>query len=100
MIVKSHNAKSGMIVSVCDDEIIGKKYSEKGLVLDLGADFYKGEKMNSEKAMEKCKRAYIINAVGEESVALVMKLGIIKNENIIKIKGIPFVQCLLLQNEV
>lgn len=100
MIVKAHNSKSGLIISVCDEEIIGKKYLENGLVLDLSSDFYKGETMNSEKTIEKCKRAYIINAVGEESVELFTKLGIVHKDNILKIKGVPFVQCLILQNEV
>ena len=89
-----------MIVSACDADIIGKKYAERGLLLDLTADFYKGVKMINSEAEKKCKNAYIINAVGKKSVALVRKLGIINEKNIIKIKNIPFVQCLLLQNEV
>jgi hypothetical protein len=69
-------------------------------LLDLTSDFYKGKKMSQADAEKECKKAYIINAVGEKSVELVKKMGIIGQENIMKIKKIPFVQCLLLNNEI
>ena len=100
MIVKGHKSKSGLIVSVCDEDILGKKYSENGLLLDLTSDFYKGKKMSRDDAEKNCKKAYIINAVGEKSVELVKKMGIIRQDNIRRIKKIPFVQCLVLNNEI
>jgi len=100
MIVAEHKSKSGVIVSLCDADIIGKKYSENGLVLDLSSDFYKGKKMNKSDAEEKCRKSYIMNCVGEKSVGLVKKMGFVSEKNIIKIKGIPFCQCLIMQNEV
>ena len=100
MIVKEHRSKSGTIVALCDEDLAGKKYSENGLLLDLSSDFYAGEKINEKDAEKKCKRAYIVNAVGEKSVGLIKRLGFVGDENIKKIKNIPFAQCLLLQNEL
>lgn len=100
MIVAEHKSDSGRVVSLCDDSIIGKKYSEKGLVLDLSSDFYKGKKMKKEDAEKECKKAYIVNCAGKKSVELVKKLGFVTEKNIIKIKDIPFCQCLIIQNEI
>jgi hypothetical protein len=100
MIAKEHRSKSGIILSLCDDNIIGKKYSENGLVLDLSADFYKGEKVDDSNAEKMCKRAYIINAAGKNAMMLIKKLGLINEKNILVIKNIPFAQCLMIQNEI
>jgi len=100
MIVAEHRSDSGLVVSLCDDNIIGKKYSENGLVLDLSSDFYKGKKMKEEDAEKECKKAYIVNCAGKKSVELVKKLGFVTEKNIIKIKDIPFCQCLMIQNEI
>jgi len=100
MIVAEHNSNSGLIISICDETIIGKKYSENGLVLDLASEFYKGKKLSEEEVEKICKKAYIINCVGEKSVNLVKKLGFLNEKNIIKIKNIPFAQCLLIKDEV
>lgn len=100
MILKEHKSTNGIIVSLCDESILGKKFSEGELILDLSADFYKGEKVSEDEAEKKCKRAYILNAVGEKSVELIKKLGFADEKNIIKIDNIPFVQCIVMHNEV
>ena len=100
MIIKEHKSSSGIIVALCDENIIGKKYSENGLLLDLSSDFYKGKKTSIEEVEKKCKRAYIINAVGEKCIEFLKKKGLANEKNVVRIKNIPFVQCLLLENEV
>ena len=37
-IVKTHKSERGVILAVCGNELIGKKFEEKGLVLDLSSD--------------------------------------------------------------
>jgi len=100
MIVKEHKSKSGIILSVCDDVLIGKKLREGELVLDLSADFYSGKSLSKDEAEKKCRKAYIINAVGESSVDLLKSLGLVDKNKILIIEGVPFAQCLILENEV
>ena len=43
MIVKIHKMPDGRsVIAVCDSNLLGKKFEEKNLQLDLTADFYKG----------------------------------------------------------
>lgn len=100
IILKKHRTKSGLIVALCDDDIVGKKFSENDAVLDLSSDFYKGEKKGDDEVLETCKNAYIINAVGNYAVSFLIKNDFVNEKNVIKVSGIPFVQCLLLQNEI
>lgn len=100
MIARKHSSGSGTILSLCDDDLIGKKYSEGGLVLDLSSDFYRGDIIDDRRAAEECKRAYIVNAVGERAVSLLKELGLVSEKNIVMIGGIPFSQCLIIENEI
>lgn len=98
MIVKIHEVNDGSgrkMVSVCDDDLLGKKFEEKGLVLDLTSNFYKGEQKTEEKAAEIIKCAHTANFVGKKSVDLGIKIGIINKKKVIKVKGVLHAQALL-----
>ena len=92
MYVKIHETENKDIVAVCDEDLIGKKFEEKGLVLDVSEEFYKGEKMDEKRTLEIMKKVDILNIVGEKSIDLASKNDIVSKMNIIKIKGIPHAQ--------
>src|SRR3989344_9262051 len=90
MIYVKHNLyQNSKVLAVCDEDLIGKKYFEKGLKLEINETFYKGDLVTEEEAAELMKRARNINIVGKKAVKLAIKFDIIKKENIIKIKNIP-----------
>ncbi len=92
--LKVHNSYR-KVIALCDINLIGKKFYEGNLQLDLKEDFYKGDKMEDEEVIAFLKEAAIedatFNIVGEKSIELALKSGIIeKSENsIIKIQNIP-----------
>jgi len=92
MYVKIHKTENKDIVAVCDEDLLGKKFEEKELILDVSEEFYKGEKMDEAKTLEIMKKADILNIVGEKSIDLASKNDIVSKMNIIKIKGIPHAQ--------
>lgn len=93
MIVKKHSTRDGrLVLAVCDSELVCQKFEDEKFVLDLDSDFYKGEKMDEDKILELMKHAYIVNLVGEKSINLGLKAGIIDKTNIIKVKGIKHAQ--------
>jgi hypothetical protein len=96
MIVKIHKTHDGKkIVAVCDDGLIGKKFKEGNVQLDLSSKFYKGEKKGEDEIMKIFYEAYIVNMVGEESVNLGKKAGFVAEENIIYIQNVPHAQAIL-----
>ena len=100
MIVKKHKTRDGrLLLAVCDSELKGKKFSQGQLQLDLTSDFYNGEEISDEEILKLFKTAYIVNIVGEKSVKLGLKAGIISKENIIKIAGIPYAQGVIVTEE-
>ena len=92
MYVKLHKSEDKFILAVCDENLIGKKFEEKGLRLDVSDNFYKGEKMNENQTLNMMNKADILNIVGEKSIQLASKNNIISKKNIIKIRGILHAQ--------
>ena len=82
------------VIAICDSDLIGKKFEEGKRQLDVRENFYKGEEVDEEKAIQMIRRQAIedasFNIVGKNSVEASIKAGIIKKEGILKLKGIPF----------
>ena len=87
------------IVAVCDSSILGKKFEQGNLQLDLKESFYKGEEVQEERAIEMMKSMAAedatFNIAGEKSVNAAIKAGVISMESVGKIQGIPFALVLL-----
>ena len=87
------------IIIICDSELIGKKFEEGKFQLDIKESFFKGEKTSEEQAIQIIKKMSkedaTFNIVGEKSVNTALKAGIISEEGIKKIQGVPFAIVLL-----
>jgi len=92
MYVKIHKSEGKNIIAICDEDLIGKNFSEGKFVLNITERFYKGEKLSPEEVLELMKDALSLNIVGENSINLALKNKIIEKESIIKIQGIPHAQ--------
>ena len=93
MIVKEHRHPDGRrVLAVCDKDILGKKFEENDLQIDLTGEFYKGEEVSEAQFTEIVKGAYTANFVGKGAIELGIKKGIIKKENIVIISGVPHAQ--------
>jgi hypothetical protein len=82
------------IVAICDEELLGKKFEEGKFQLDIKENFYKGKEVDVESLIEIMKKMSAedatFNIVGKKSVNAALKTGIISEEGIGKISGIPF----------
>lgn len=95
VIIKVHKKDGKIIAAVCDTELLGKKFEEGELQLDLTGDFYKGEEKNSDDASDMIRNADHVNLVGKESVKLGIQEGIIEEQNVKTIQGIPYAQAIV-----
>lgn len=80
------------LLAACDEELLGKTFSEGELELEVKEDFYGGEKISEDSLAEKFENVDLINLVGEKCVQCGIDAGIIAPENVIKIQGIPHAQ--------
>ena len=90
-------------VAICDTELLGKKFEQEfeGNIrqLDVKENFYKGKETPEEEILEMLKafsaEDATFNIVGEKSVQVALKAGIINEESVGRIQGIPFALVLI-----
>lgn len=100
LMVKVHKAYR-RIIAVCDKELLGKKFVEGKMQLDVAKDFYDGEEMEEIKVINLLKREKeddsTFNLVGKYSVEAGKKAGIVSNEKgaVLSVQKIPFALSLI-----
>jgi len=87
------------VVALCDSDLIGKKFEEGKRQLDVRENFYNGEEVDEEKIIAMLKNLAIddatFNIVGKESVKAARNAGLIEEDNVSEIQGVPFALVLL-----
>jgi hypothetical protein len=94
-IIKIHKGPHGEVLVISDKEIMGKKFEEGQLQLDLSSDFYKGEEKGEKEIKELTKCAYILHLTGKKTAALFVKLGLVEKKEILFVDGVPHVEVCL-----
>jgi uncharacterized protein len=90
--VKIYQQGDDLIVGACDEHLLGKKFRNGKLQIDVAKHFYDGQRVDK-KALEKfLLDATIANLVGKETVKCAIDLGLVDPDCILKIKGVPHAQ--------
>jgi hypothetical protein len=92
MYVKIHESARGRIIAVCDEELIGKKFEEGDLILDVSERFYKGEIKKEEEVLDILKNEKNLNLVGEKTIKFAIDNNLINEEHVKTIDNIPYAQ--------
>lgn len=60
--------EGNLMVSVCDEELLGKTVKDGELEMHISADYFGGESVNSEEALGLIRRSQIVNLAGTRIV--------------------------------
>lgn len=90
--IKVYNQGGDVLIGACDEELLGKTFSEGKFHLDVCNRFYDGKRITIEKLKEYLEIATIANLVGEKAVQCAIKMGLIEPDCIVRIQGIPHAQ--------
>lgn len=98
MLVKIHEAYR-KIIAICDSELLGKKFEQDNLQLDVKEGFFGGKEMKESEIVEVIEEGKkddaCFNIIGKESIAIATKVGIISENSVITIQDIPHALSLL-----
>lgn len=82
------------VVAICDSNLIGQKFEEGKFQLDVKEDFFKGEEASKEKIIsimeDLAKEDSTFNIIGKNSTRVAIEIGLISEEGVKEISGIPF----------
>lgn len=85
-----------MLLAICDAEILGQTLREGKIVFRITEEFYKGEEMDIEEAIELIKNSTIVNMIGKNIVKKAIEKGYVHPEAILNIEGVPHAQIIKL----
>lgn len=94
-LVKVHQGPHGEVLVISDKELVGKKFEEGKLQLDLSKEFYSGEEMNEEGVRELVKGAYVLHLTGKRTIDFFLELGLIDEEIVLVVSGVPHAEVCL-----
>jgi len=81
-----------ILISACDEKLIGRRFIEGKFQIDVSEKFYGGELVDKETLKRYLEDATIANLVGKETVDCAVKMGLINPDCILKVKGVPHAQ--------
>lgn len=98
MLVKIHSS-CRVTIAICDSELIGKTFEEGEKQIKVTENFFKGDEKTEQEVAEIMEHGAAeddtFNIVGQKSVNLALKTGLIKQEGIIRIQQVPVALVLL-----
>lgn len=82
--VKRHQG----VLAACDEDLIGKKFEDGELILDVKESFYRGDRVSGAELGRMLSGYGNINLVGEQTIKIAKKSKLV--DKVGRIKGVPY----------
>jgi hypothetical protein len=86
--LKVYRQGAEVLVAVCDSDLLGKRFAEGRLHVEVSKDFFGDEKASPEELETALEKATIANFVGCCAVEQAIRLGYVEKENVLCIEGV------------
>jgi hypothetical protein len=83
LIVTERSTPKGLLVSVCDEDVLGETFEHGPASLTVTDDFYGGETVPDDEAIDSLARASVANIVGSRAVSLAIEHGFVDEGNVL-----------------
>lgn len=94
MILRERETPEGLLVSVCDDGLIGETFVDGDVSIEVTEAFYSGEVSTEAEVVEALDRAAVANIVGTNAVGVAIEAGIVDEEHVLEIGEVQHAQVL------
>lgn len=94
MIVRERETPEGLLVSVCDDGLIGETFEDGEVTLEVNESFYQGDRCSDDEVIEALERAAVANIVGVRAVTLAIEAGVVDEDRVLDIGEVRHAQVL------
>ncbi|WP_121743949.1 DUF424 domain-containing protein [Natronorubrum halophilum] len=85
MIVNERRTPEGLLVAVCDEEVLGETFESDDLSLTVTEEFYGGDEADESAVIDSLARATVANIVGTRAVELAIEEGVIDEANVLEV---------------
>lgn len=96
MLLCERSTQEGLLVSVCDSEVLGETFEEGEVSLTVEPEFYDGEEATAGEVVASLARCSVANLVGTEAVGVAVEHGFVEEANVLELEGTLHAQYLQL----
>jgi len=90
--VKIYRVQGEVLLAACDEELLGKTFREGELKLEVKERFYRGELVEESELGRLLDGATIANLTGERCVGRAIELGLVEEDRVLRVDGVPHAQ--------
>lgn len=94
MLVRERETQEGLLVSVCDRELLGEEFSDGNVSLAVTEDFYDGDPTDEGGVVDSLARATVANIVGTRAVQVAIDAGFVEEGNVLEVESTRHAQML------
>jgi uncharacterized protein len=94
MILKERDTGEGLLVAVCDTDVLGKTFETDELTFTVTEEFYGGDEADEDEVVDSLNRADVANIVGADAVALAVDAGFVDEANVLELDSTRHAQFL------
>jgi hypothetical protein len=98
MLLTERDTPEGLLVSVCDADVVGETFENGKISLTVESEFYAEDarEADADEVAESLARATTANLVGTESVGVAVERGFVDEANVLEFEGTRHAQYLRL----
>lgn len=90
--VATYDTEQGLLVAVADPGVAGETYVDGDVTLDVDEAFYCEDRREPDEVAPLLREAGVANLAGEEAVELGVDCGVVAEENVLDVGGVPHAQ--------
>ena len=94
MILNERETEEGLLVSVCDPDVLGETFEDGPVSLTVDEEFYDGETVDEDAVVNSLAKCAVANLVGAEAVGVAIDHGFVDEANVLDIEGTRHAQML------
>ncbi|WP_457615428.1 DUF424 family protein [Methanopyrus sp.] len=108
VLLNVHGTVDTVVLALCDEDLLGVKLEYRGCSLRISEPFYGGKPIEPDRAVTKVQevvreyedeKTVAINALGELACSVVVDAGLVREDEIGELGGVPHVQIYILPRE-
>ncbi len=91
---KIHKSNSDILIAISDSNLIGSVLKDGDIEFEITESFYGHDKVSFDSILHDLEKATIINAIGKNTIELLIKNKFISEESLLVIAGVPHAQAI------
>jgi len=94
LLLSERETQEGLLVAVCDPDILGETFENSDVSLTVTEEFYDGDPADPDTVAQSLARCSTANLVGEDAVDLAIDEGFVDPDNVMDLEGTRHAQLL------